>query len=141
MIWQTGKLYYDQYKDWKTNLVWVGPFIENMSAAFSACDLCISRAGATTIAEITNLGIPAIFIPSPNVAANHQYYNAKSLAENRAAVLLEDKEINENLFNTISNLIFNDEELAKLKSNIRKYSKPNAASEIAKRAINLAERL
>jgi UDP-N-acetylglucosamine--N-acetylmuramyl-(pentapeptide) pyrophosphoryl-undecaprenol N-acetylglucosamine transferase len=141
MIWQTGKLYYDQYKDRKTNLVWIGPFIDNMSAAFSACDLCISRAGATTIAEITNLGIPAIFIPSPNVAANHQYFNAKSLAENRAAVLLEDKEADENLLDTITNLIFNDEELTKLKSNIRKYSKPNAAVDIAKRAIYLAERL
>jgi UDP-N-acetylglucosamine--N-acetylmuramyl-(pentapeptide) pyrophosphoryl-undecaprenol N-acetylglucosamine transferase len=141
MIWQTGKLYYNQYKDLNNELIWVGPFIDNMSAAFSACDLCISRAGATTIAEITYLGIPAIFIPSPNVAANHQHFNAKSLAKERAAILLEDKETEENLFDTVTNLIFNDEELSILKTNIKKFAKPNAAAEIAKRAIKLAESL
>lgn len=141
MIWQTGKLYYDQYRDLKNEMIWIGPFIDNMSAAFSACDLCISRAGATTLAEITNLGIPAIFIPSPNVAANHQYFNANSLATERAAILLEDKEIEENLFDTVTNLIFNEEELSILRLNIKKFAKPNAASEIAKRAIKLAESL
>jgi UDP-N-acetylglucosamine--N-acetylmuramyl-(pentapeptide) pyrophosphoryl-undecaprenol N-acetylglucosamine transferase len=103
--------------------------------------LCISRAGATTIAEVTNLGIPTIFIPSPNVAANHQYYNAKSLAENRAAILLEDKETSENLFDTVINLIFNKEELNILRTNIKKFAKPDAASVVANRVIKLAESL
>jgi UDP-N-acetylglucosamine--N-acetylmuramyl-(pentapeptide) pyrophosphoryl-undecaprenol N-acetylglucosamine transferase len=141
MIWQTGKLYYERYKDLKSEMIWIGPFIDNMSAAFSACDLCISRAGATTIAEITNMGIAAIIIPSPNVAANHQYFNAKSLVKEKAAILLEDKETEENLFDTFTNLIFNEEELSILRSNIKKLAKPDAASEIAQRAIRLAESL
>ena len=76
-----------------------------MNLAYSACDLLVSRAGATTIAEIIALGIPAILVPSPNVAENHQYYNAKSLSDRNAAVLLEDNNLldtfTENILNSI----------------------------------------
>ncbi|MCX6151660.1 MAG: undecaprenyldiphospho-muramoylpentapeptide beta-N-acetylglucosaminyltransferase [Ignavibacteriales bacterium] len=141
VIWQTGKLYFDRFKNLANDSILIIPFIDDMSAAFSTCDLLISRAGATTIAEITNLGIASILVPSPNVAANHQYFNAKSLADKRAAILVKDRETNDSLFDAIINLVFNEEELNTLKENVKKFSKPEAASVIAKRAIKLAEAL
>ncbi len=139
VIWQTGKNYYENYKSLTEPGIYICPFIDDMRAAFSACTIAISRAGATTIAEITNLGIPTIFIPSPNVAANHQYFNAKALADARAAILLKDDEIKNNLLDTILNLIFNDLELNTLKENLKNFSKPDSAYIIAKRAIFLAD--
>ena len=64
------------------------PFIDKMNLAYSASDLLLARAGATTISELLALGIPSILVPSPNVAENHQYYNAIALVSNNAAVLL-----------------------------------------------------
>ncbi|MFC2083888.1 undecaprenyldiphospho-muramoylpentapeptide beta-N-acetylglucosaminyltransferase [Bacteroidota bacterium] len=81
VIWQTGKKYFDQYTSCNDDFVKVFSFIQNMSAAYSACDLVVARSGATTISEVSNLGVPAIFIPSPNVAADHQFKNACSIEE------------------------------------------------------------
>lgn len=139
VIWQTGKNYYENYKALGNNFISVNAFIEDMSAAFSACDLLISRAGATTIAEVTTLGIPTIFVPSPNVAANHQYMNAKSLSDGDAAILLPDSEVNNSLLKTILNIINDDEKLKKLSENTKSFSRPDAAEIIAKNAIKLAE--
>jgi len=140
VIWQTGKDYYESYKNLSENGVYICPFIDDMRTAFSACTIAVSRAGATTIAEITNMGIPTIFIPSPNVAANHQYYNAKALTDARAAILLKDDEIKNNLLETILNLVYDDMVLNTLKENLKNISNPDSASIIAKRAIALAEK-
>ena len=93
IIWQTGKNYFELYKHLASKNIIVSDFINDMNLAYSACDLLVSRAGATTIAEIIALGIPAVLVPSPNVAENHQYYNAKSLSDKNAAVLLEDRNL------------------------------------------------
>lgn len=139
IIWQTGKIYYEDYKKYASDNVLVMPFIENMNLAYSACDLLVSRAGATTIAEIVGLGIPSVIIPSPNVAENHQYYNAKSLADKDAALLIDDKAVKEILADTVTSTIFNDGLLAKLKKNVSELSGKNAAEIIASNAINYAE--
>ncbi|MEI7811648.1 MAG: undecaprenyldiphospho-muramoylpentapeptide beta-N-acetylglucosaminyltransferase, partial [Ignavibacteria bacterium] len=97
IIWQTGKNYYERYKHLNNEHIRINAFIDDMASAFSVADLLVSRAGATTIAEITVIGIPTIFIPSPNVAANHQYYNAKSLFDGNAALLLEDSKVKTDL--------------------------------------------
>jgi UDP-N-acetylglucosamine--N-acetylmuramyl-(pentapeptide) pyrophosphoryl-undecaprenol N-acetylglucosamine transferase len=131
IIWQTGKYYYDKYKMFTRKNVLVKPFIEKMNSAYSACDLLISRAGATTIAEVTALSISAVLVPSPNVAENHQYFNAKSLADKNAAVLVEDKNLKRELAGIITDLIFNDEKLESLKINAGSLSKKNATSVIA----------
>ncbi len=138
VIWQTGSNYYDEFKNLSSNLVGVFPFIEKMNAAYSACDLLLARAGATTIAEILALGIPSILVPSPNVAENHQYFNAKSLAVNNAAILIEDKNINEELVKKAFSTIYDDQKLNELKKNALLLAKPNAAEVIAKNAIKLA---
>lgn len=139
LIWQTGNLYYEKYALVKQDGLYIYPFIEDMAAAYSACDLLLARAGATTIAEITSIGIPSVLVPSPNVAENHQYFNAKSLADNGAAVLIKDNELGSKFFNVISELIHAPENLNMLKANAIKLGKPEAAKIIADRALALAE--
>ncbi len=139
LIWQTGKNYYEQYKYLNFAPVKIFDFIDDMNKAYSACDLLVARAGATTIAELTVLGLPAILIPSPNVAENHQYHNAKSLADDNAAVLIKDDELDSELQKTILKLINDSNQLSLLSANAKKLAKPDAAKEIALRAINYAQ--
>ena len=139
VIWQTGKNYYEDYKHFNSKSIKVFDFIEDMNYAYSASDLILARAGATTIAEILVLGIPSILVPSPNVAENHQYYNAKSLSDEGAAILIEDKEIDLKIFDEVTVTINSDEKLTELKKNTLLLAKPEAAKIIAKSAIKLAE--
>lgn len=139
VIWQTGKNYYEIYKNLNSEKIKVMPFIDDMAAAYSAADLVIARAGATTIAELTSLGVAAILIPSPNVAANHQYYNAKSLSDKDAAVLLMDNKMDSDLLGAVLENVNNQAKLAELKTNVKKFGKPDASLIIAKNAIELAE--
>lgn len=94
----TGKRYYDQVeadlnKIDNTDFITLIPYAQNMPQLLTAADLVISRAGAIALSEITACGKPSILIPSPNVTNNHQYYNAKALADAGAAVMLEEKEL------------------------------------------------
>ncbi len=135
IIWQTGNDYFDKYKNLASDFVKILPFINNMNLAYSACDLLLARAGATTIAELLALGIPSILVPSPNVAENHQYFNAKSLAENNAVILLEDNNMKKELADKIIFTIINEGKLKQLRQNALALAKPNAAEIIAKNAI------
>jgi UDP-N-acetylglucosamine--N-acetylmuramyl-(pentapeptide) pyrophosphoryl-undecaprenol N-acetylglucosamine transferase len=110
-----------------------------MNSAYSACDLLLARAGATTIAELLNLGIPAILVPSPNVAENHQYYNAKSLSDNQSAILIEDKDLKKNLPKFVLETINSESKLSSLKKKALQMAKPDAAKVIAQNAIKFAE--
>ncbi len=139
VIWQTGKNYIEKYKNLKSKNVWINAFIDNMNYAYAACDLLVARAGASTIAEVLMLGVPAILVPSPNVAANHQYHNAKSLTETEAAILIEDKNIKEKLFDSVIGLINNEEKLKEISANAKALAKPDAARIIAERAIKMAQ--
>ncbi|MBT8381806.1 MAG: undecaprenyldiphospho-muramoylpentapeptide beta-N-acetylglucosaminyltransferase [Ignavibacteriaceae bacterium] len=139
IIWQTGKYYYEEYKNLKSNMVKVYDFIEDMNSAYSACDLLVARAGATTIAEVLVLGIPAVFVPSPNVAGNHQFYNAKSLSENNASLLVEDNKISSQLAKVVSKTISSKDKLSELSKKAQELAKPNAAKEIAESVIKFAE--
>ncbi len=139
IIWQTGSLYYDQYKELGNESVKVVPFVDDMSAAYSAADLIVARAGATTIAEVAYLGLPVLFVPSRNVAANHQYKNAMALENDKATVVVKDSEVSEKIFDVVSEVINDEKKLNEIKENIKKFSKPDAAEVIAKRVISLAE--
>ena len=135
IIWQTGKNYYEQYKKFNNGNILVKDFIDDMNLAYSACDLLVSRAGATTIAEILVLGIAAILIPSPNVAENHQFYNAKSLSDRKAAILFEDNDLM-GMFGTELIKILNDENLLReIRVNAANLGKADAAGIIAEQAI------
>jgi len=94
-------------------------------------DLLISRAGATTLAEIVSLGTPSILIPSPYVPNNHQYYNAKSLVDNDAALMIEEKDLSASKLNEMVKSIINDvDKLNALKVNARKLSNDDALKDI-----------
>ena len=139
VIWQTGKNYFEQFKQMNSANIKVYDFIEDMNSAYSACDLLLARAGATTIAELLNLGIPAILVPSPNVAENHQYYNAKSLSDNEAAIMIEDKNLKKDLPMFVLETINSENKLSSLKKKALQMAKPDAAKVIAQNAIKFAE--
>jgi UDP-N-acetylglucosamine--N-acetylmuramyl-(pentapeptide) pyrophosphoryl-undecaprenol N-acetylglucosamine transferase len=135
IIWQTGKNYFGLYRYLASKNIVIKDFIDDMNVAYSACDLLISRACATTIAEIITLGIPAILVPSPNVAENHQFFNAKSLSEKSAAVLLEDNKLEEGFTKKVLEILNNNSYLDEMSKNIRLLNKVNAAEVIANKAI------
>lgn len=141
VIWQTGKLYYDKLKHHESETVKVMPFIDDMAKAFSACDLLLARSGATTIAEAAYLGLPVIFVPSKNVAENHQYKNAKAIVDADAAELIEDDNLNDELVGKVTSMMNDEEKLNGLRNEIKKFSKPDAAKEIAESVIRLAGQL
>ncbi len=92
----TGNNYYKDFKDKETSNVKIVPFLNNMLNVLKVCDLIVTRAGASTIAEVTAIGLPSILVPSPYVANNHQFYNAMELVNNKASILLEEKDFNAN---------------------------------------------
>src|SRR5690554_4738454 len=134
LLWQTGSQYFKEMDDAvaEAGLKHVHPleFIKEMDLAYAVADLVVSRAGALSVSELCLAGKAVIFIPSPNVAEDHQTKNAKALAEQEAAVLLKDDEAIEGLLDQATNLIDDRSLRNKLETNIRKLSKPDAAGEI-----------
>ena len=95
--------------------------------------LIVSRAGATTISEICAIGIPSILIPSPFVPNNHQFYNAKSLVDKDAAIMIEEKDLDSSLLcKTINSIINDDNTLSKLSRNALSLGKPSSLDDIIK---------
>lgn len=139
IVWQTGSFYFERYKQLISDNVKIYPFIDEMNYAYSVCDLLIARAGATTIAELLVLGIASILAPSPNVAENHQYYNAKSLSDKNAAVIIEDKNLKSELEEKVCSLLEDEKYLSELRKNALRLGKPDAAEIIAKNAIKYAK--
>ena len=88
----------ESLKDVEKSGVQVVKYIYNMNEVMQAADLLVCRAGAITVSELNALGKPSVLIPSPNVTDNHQFYNAKALADKNAAVLIEEKELNDRMF-------------------------------------------
>ncbi|MCF8332297.1 MAG: undecaprenyldiphospho-muramoylpentapeptide beta-N-acetylglucosaminyltransferase [Bacteroidales bacterium] len=143
LIWQTGKHYFEEGKKAVNNLntdnVYVTDFISRMDLAYSAVDLVVSRAGAIAISEIQGVKKPAILVPSPNVAEDHQTKNAMALVNYHAAVLVKDRNAASELGETILKLIKHDKELLKLNENISKLAKTNAADSIAGVILDMIE--
>ncbi|MBE6903988.1 MAG: undecaprenyldiphospho-muramoylpentapeptide beta-N-acetylglucosaminyltransferase [Ruminococcaceae bacterium] len=105
-------------------------YIHDMPRVLAAADLVICRAGAITLAELAAIGKPAIIIPSPNVSENHQYKNAKVFADKDAAVLIEDKDLTAELLYTTVKEIISQNRLEQMSSNMLKFKKENAVSDI-----------
>jgi len=133
LIWQTGKKYFDsisqkfQSNDWLK----IYPFLNNIIHAYIAADLVIARAGAITISELSFLAKPTIFVPSPNVAEDHQTKNAQALVNRNAALMIPDSKASSELIPTAINLLQQPDKLNTLSQNIKKFSKPDAANQIA----------
>lgn len=132
VIWQCGKLYYDRFKNLSTSNIKIYPFIKAMDLLYAAADIIISRAGAASVSELCLVGKTVILIPSPNVAENHQFHNANALAKKNAAVLIEEKDI-EQSFNTLFEaIVTSPKKQLELTENIRQMAKPKATKEIVK---------
>ena len=137
ILWQCGKFYYDEYKEKQTEMVQVRPFIENMNDAYAVADVIISRAGASSVSELCVVGKPVIFVPSPNVAEDHQTKNAQAIADEKAAILIKETELKDN-FQKIFLEIFNDKQKRKILSkNIKALAKPNATKQIVDEIIKI----
>lgn len=130
VIWQCGKLYYEEYKKYQTDGVLVFAFIEKMNLAYGVADYVISRAGASSISELALVGKPVIFIPSPNVAEDHQTKNAMSIVNEEGAILLKEVELKEKFLSAFSALVENKDLQIRLGANFRKLALPNATSDI-----------
>lgn len=135
VLWQTGSMYLEkvrqQLADKELRRIRVVDFITRMDLAYAAADVVISRAGALAISELTVAKKPAILVPSPNVAEDHQTKNALALVQQDAALLVPDAEAVEILVNEALNLLYDDSRCAKLSAEISKLAKPHAAEEIA----------
>jgi len=119
----------------------IKPFIHNMPEVLSAVDLTVARAGATTLAELTSLGIPSILIPSPYVTDNHQEKNARALSENGAAKLLLEKDLTgPKLVESIDHILGREEKLAEMKKAAKKLGIPDAAQRLYRLMEELAKK-
>lgn len=133
LLWQCGKNYlYEnsitlQNKEEGENIR-LFDFIDRMDYAYKAADLVVSRAGASSISELSILKKPTILVPSPNVAEDHQTKNAQALVKNNATILIPDSEAAETLMQRSIELVKNTKELEILSENIAKMAKPNAAN-------------
>lgn len=138
LIWQTGKASADKYRQKAFGMknVWMNEFITNMELAYAAADIVISRSGAMAVTEICVTGKPAIFVPYPFAAEDHQTANAKVLADTKAALMVKDNEANEKLVAMAISLAENTELQNQIKSNISKFAIKNADVIIAKEILS-----
>ena len=138
IIWQCGKLYLNDYSKYneKEN-VQVVAFIDRMDLVYAAADVVISRSGASSVSELCIVGKPTIFIPSPNVAEDHQTKNAKAISDKNGAILIKESELNENFERIFSDLISNENKQSELSQNIKKLALPNATKDIVEEIIKL----
>jgi UDP-N-acetylglucosamine--N-acetylmuramyl-(pentapeptide) pyrophosphoryl-undecaprenol N-acetylglucosamine transferase len=132
VIWQCGKIY-------KSNLeakyegsagLRLFDFIQDMALVYSAADVIVSRAGAMSVSELSLVGKPVVFMPSPNVAEDHQTKNAMALVSKQAALIVRDSEAELRLAEVVSDLIQNERKISELKENIAAFARPNATEEI-----------
>ncbi|MBO8176435.1 undecaprenyldiphospho-muramoylpentapeptide beta-N-acetylglucosaminyltransferase [Aeribacillus pallidus] len=135
VLYVTGDAHYEQVQEkllnTKTNHVSVVPFIHNMPEVLASVDLVVSRAGATTLAELTALGVPSILIPSPYVTNNHQEKNARALTEKDAAMLILENELtSERLYKKIESILSNEKKLALMKKNAKALGIPDASNRL-----------
>jgi UDP-N-acetylglucosamine--N-acetylmuramyl-(pentapeptide) pyrophosphoryl-undecaprenol N-acetylglucosamine transferase len=116
--------------------VWTGAFIDRMDLAYCVSDLVVCRAGATTIAELTRLGKPAILVPYPYAAAGHQMENARTLAEAGAAAIIEDHDAKDRLEEAVRGTL-KGSALAAMGAKSKSLGRPDAARDIARRMVIL----
>lgn len=141
LVWQTGSLDYERIRQQvsPSASLWIAPYIEDMGSAYSAADLVLCRAGASTIAELTNLGKPSILVPYPHATGDHQRYNAMALVEKGAALLVDDGMIGDpGTCETILALLLDPVKLGSMGIASGKLAYPDAAHRLALRIMALA---
>ena len=135
VIWQTGRYYEKEMRDFFANYptknVTLVPFIDRMDYAYEIADVVISRSGACTVSELCLAKKPTLFVPSPNVAEDHQTKNARALVDKDAAMMVSDADAADCGISTALKMVADEALLAKLSKNIEKLAMPNAAASVA----------
>ena len=139
VIWQTGRYYEQEMKQFLQNYpttgIWQGAFIERMDYAYAVADVVISRSGACTVSELCLAGKPTLFVPSPNVAEDHQTKNAQALVDKRAARMVADSEAVDCAISTALRMVADSGELTMLSKNIAKLAISDSADRVAAEAL------
>ncbi|MCO5724770.1 undecaprenyldiphospho-muramoylpentapeptide beta-N-acetylglucosaminyltransferase [Robiginitalea marina] len=130
VLWQCGRGYFEQYRGQASDGVEIRPFISDMGAAYCAADLILSRAGAGSVSELCLVGKPVLFIPSPNVAEDHQRKNAEAIARQGAAVMLTEDELEGAFEATFSELVCDPGRMQRLGTNMKALARPDATRQI-----------
>ncbi|MFX0557407.1 undecaprenyldiphospho-muramoylpentapeptide beta-N-acetylglucosaminyltransferase [Maribacter sp. CXY002] len=130
IIWQCGKGYIDNYKQYNSDTVKVFAFLNDMEKAYAAADFIVSRSGAGAVSELCIVGKPTIFIPSPVVAEDHQTKNAAALVKENAAVMITEKSLEIDFEMQFSHIFKSGELQQELSKNIKALAMPNATSDI-----------
>ena len=142
VIWQTGKLYYEQIKSDLSDQsdlsdIKILDFLARMDYAYAVADLVVSRAGASSISELSLLGKSSILVPSPNVAEDHQTHNARALSDKGAAILVKDVDAVDTLVDIALETIASKEKLQSLSDNVLKLAYPNSAEKIVDEIVKI----
>ncbi len=131
LIWQCGKLYYETYQHYAENDgVQVHQFIDTMDLAYAAADIIISRAGASSVSELCIVGKPVVFIPSPNVAEDHQTKNAKAIADEGGAYVVKESELETKFESALEEILNSEKKRTQLSKAIQTMALPNATQDI-----------
>jgi UDP-N-acetylglucosamine--N-acetylmuramyl-(pentapeptide) pyrophosphoryl-undecaprenol N-acetylglucosamine transferase len=142
VLWQTGKVYFPQARknvnSYHKDHLFAFDFISRMDLAYAAADIVVSRAGASSVSELCNIGMPCILVPSPNVAEDHQTKNAMALVNKNAAVLVKDIEAKNKLVTEAIGLVKDAVKQNELSKNITTMAFHNSAGVIAAEVLKLA---
>ncbi len=135
VVWQTGRFYEKEMREFLANYptknITLVPFIDRMDYAYEIADVVISRSGACTVSELCLAAKPTLFVPSPNVAEDHQTKNARALVDKGAAMMVSDAEATDCGISTALKMVADKALLAKLSKNIAKLATPDAAECVA----------
>lgn len=137
VIWQCGKLYFEDYKKYNSNNVQVLAFIDRMDFVYAAADIVISRAGASSVSELCIVGKPVIFIPSPNVAEDHQTKNAQAVVDKKGALMLKESELDSQFSLVFEALLRDQGKQDQLSKYIKHLALPNATKQIVDEIVKL----
>jgi UDP-N-acetylglucosamine--N-acetylmuramyl-(pentapeptide) pyrophosphoryl-undecaprenol N-acetylglucosamine transferase len=137
VLWQTGKFYYEDLKQYNSDTIKVTDFIADMNKAYAMADVIVSRAGALSISELSIVGKPCILVPSPNVAEDHQTKNARALSEKSAAWMIKDMDAPQELVSKSLELLRDTAAQELLCKNIRSFAKPDATERIADKVVEI----
>jgi UDP-N-acetylglucosamine--N-acetylmuramyl-(pentapeptide) pyrophosphoryl-undecaprenol N-acetylglucosamine transferase len=141
VIWQTGE------SDWSSASavpqhanIKVMKYVDRMDCGYAAADVIVSRSGATTLAELTRLGKPALLVPYPHAAANHQELNARAMVDAGAAVMIKDGELHAGLLPALHGILFDGQKQRAMAEQSRRLGKPNAGEMIASTILTMVRK-
>lgn len=138
VVWQCGKFYFEEYRHYgDKDDVKVLSFIDRMDLVYAAADVVISRSGASSVSELCIVGKPVVFIPSPNVAEDHQTKNAQAVVDKGGALLLRETQLDTQFQPVFEDLLNNAEKQQQLGENIKKLAKVNATKDIVEEVAKL----